>query len=150
MQKKFWIVIILAVIIAVLLGILLLLPTKKTPQPVVSGIEIISPKSEATVSLPIKITGMVNGNGWAGFEGQVGMVELKQNNVLLSRTFLKAVSDWTVLPTYFEADLTELLVDCVGKSDCLLSGNAELVFHNENPSGDPAKDKTFILPVKLK
>jgi len=147
-----WLLGILGLIMVILLCILFFAPAKKVvqqnPPVTVSGIEIISPKANEGISLPIKITGVVNGNGWAGFEGQVGTVELKQGSELLGRAVLEATTDWMTFPVSFKADLSELLVDCVS-NDCLISGDAELVFHNENPSDMRDKDKTFTLPVKI-
>ena len=51
------------------------------------------------ISSPFKITGLVTGNGWFGFEGQVGSVDLINNSgkVIIAAP-LKATSDWTQLP----------------------------------------------------
>lgn len=148
MNKYIWLVIILAVIIVVILGILLLVPRAKAPS-VEFGIYNLSVKSGQEVSLPIKITGTVNGGGWTGFEGQVGTVELKQGNLLLARAILQATTEWTRLPTSFEANISELLANCSDNNNCVITGDANLVFHNENPSGLPEKDKTFTLPIKI-
>ena len=68
-------IIFLAIIIIVLTAILLW-PVKKVQSPLqkILGIQIISPKSGEIVSLPLKIVGVVSGDGWSGFEGQVGTV----------------------------------------------------------------------------
>jgi len=148
MNKYIWIVIILAIIIVVLAGILIFVPVKPKPAITESGIVIISPKVNEGISIPFKITGRVTGDGWAGFEGQVGTVELVQDsmqpNEVMANAVLQATSEWTALPTNFEANISDV-------SDNINIGmNANLIFHNENPSGDPAKDKTFVLPVKIK
>ena len=141
LQKGVWLTSILGLIMIILVCILIFAPSKKsTPQPVLSGIEIILPKANEEVSSPIKITGVVNGNGWAGFEGQVGTVEIKDLKGM-SGAVLRATTDWTVLPTSFEATVT---------LNNIVSGPITLIFHNENPSGDPARDKTFNLPIKVK
>jgi len=148
MKKEFWILIILATIIVVLLCVLIFIPAKPKPAIKESGIVITSPKANEEISIPFKIAGYVAGDGWAGFEGQVGAVELVQNsmqpNEVMASAALKATSDWTVLPTNFEADISDV------SANINIGMNASLIFHNENPSGDPAKDKTFILPVKIK
>ena len=99
------------------------------------------PKSGETVLSPLKITGIVNGGGWSGFEGQVGTVSfvLDSDQTHDVGTFLKATTEWTKLPTSFEATL-----------DFLSLGSGKLIFKNENPSGDPSKDKTFIFPIIVK
>jgi hypothetical protein len=105
------------------------------------GIQIISPKANEEVSSPIKIIGYVNGDGWSGFEGQVGIVKLLDaKGDELASGILTATTEWTTLPTNFETTLNFI-------SPSAQSGT--LVFHNENASGLPEKDKTFVLPVKI-
>jgi len=154
MKKEMWLVVALAAVIIILLGVFVFLPTKKTPQqnpPVTtSGIEITSPKANEVVSSPLKITGVVNGSGWSGFEGQVGSVVLtfKSSDSLeivnIDSVPLVATTEWTKLPTNFEATID------LGRLTFSDDYKAFLTFRNENPSGDPAKDKTFVLPVTIK
>jgi hypothetical protein len=59
----------------------------------------------------------------------------------LAAGVLIATTEWTTSPTNFEATLSF-------QSSAAQSGT--LVFKNENPSGDPTRDKTFILPIKIK
>lgn len=59
----------------------------------------------------------------------------------LSSGVLTATTEWTTLPTNFETTLNFQSVS---------AQSGTLVFHNENPSGMPEKDKTFTLPVKIK
>jgi hypothetical protein len=149
MKKEIWILIILAVIIFVLLGFLIFIPARSTQLQGSQGIQIISPKANGQVFLPVKIIGAVSGNGWAGFEGQVGHVDLiLKNGQKVGTAILKATSEWTSLPTTFQADVNSL-IKCGSDTKCIVSGDANLVFHNENPSGIPDKDKTFTLPIKI-
>ena len=139
MKKEIWFLVILAVVIVILIGFLLW-PTNKNPAEETTGIHINSLKANQEVSSPLKITGVVTGNGWSGFEGQVGGVSfvLDSDPSHDVSTYLKATTEWTKLPTSFEADF-----------DFLPLGPGKLVFQNENPSGDPAKSKTFVLPIKV-
>lgn len=140
MKKEYLLIIILAIIIVVLTAVLFF-PTK-TKAPQINGIEVTSPKIGETVSSPVKITGVVNGNGWVGFEGQVGTAEVVdyKGNVI-GRGVLKATTEWTILPTNFEAT-----IDFTPNNP----GLATLQFKNENPSGDPVKDKIFSLNINVK
>ena len=142
MQKGGWLLSILSVIIVILVCILIFVPAKKSTQPVVSGIEITYPKANGEVSSPLKITGVVNGDGWGGFEGQVGTALLLANNsIALSAGVLKATTDWTKNPVQFELTMT---------FNPNYKGPAVISFRNENPSGMPEKDKYFVLPVTIK
>ncbi len=106
-----------------------------------SNIEIFTPKPNELISSPLKITGLVKGNGWGGFEGQVGTVKLfDSSGKELGMAILTASTDWMKLPTNFE---TVIYFDYPG------DGTGKLVFYNENASGEPSRNKTVTVPVKL-
>lgn len=146
-------ILIIEAVIAILIltgAVFLFLPKGKIPAPgventppVVNGdIEVFSPKPNDAISSPLKITGIVRGNGWSGFEGQVGeVILLDGNGKELTTGVLKTTTDWGYLPTNFEATL-----DFAPPA----GGAGQLVFHNENPSGDPVRDKTFVVPIKFR
>lgn len=136
MKKVIWLIIILGIIIVVLTTVLLL-PGKKQ-----AGIQVTFPKVNQEISSPLKITGIVNGNGWTGFEGQVGTLKLLDSNgqQLGQTAILTATTDWMQSVINFETTLNFI-------SPVAQSGT--LVFNNENASGLPEKDKTFSLPIKI-
>ncbi len=142
------VIVILALIIVLLSGILIFWPKTKTSNraitatPIPSGIEVTSPKPNDVISSPLKITGLVHGDGWNGFEGQVGIVDLIDNGGnQLTYGILKGTTEWTTSPTNFETTLEFSPVPGTSGS---------LVFKNENPSGDPVRDKIFIVPITFK
>jgi hypothetical protein len=156
MKKETWLLVILTVIVIILI-VVFSWPTNnrknnsqnplnnnqsnQTTQQV-EGIQVISPQNNAEVSSPLKITGSVNSGGWAGFEGQVGTVQLldyKGNKV--AEGILKATTDWTKPPVQFESTLA---------FTTKTPGPMTLLFSNENPSGLPDKEKKFGLPVVVK
>ena len=141
MKKEFWLAIFLAIIIVALAAVLLW-PTPTKNQKNTLGIQIITPKLGEAVSSPIKISGSVNGGGWGGFEGQVGGVTLLdyKGNIVATGP-LSATTDWTRSPTSFETTLT---------FQTKTTGPMTLLFHNENASGDPVRNKTFTLPIIVK
>lgn len=143
MKKELWLIIALAIIIIGLAGFLL------WPKPVVNnnqkqevlGIQVNSPKVNEEVSSPLEITGTTNGEGWNGFEGQVGVVRLLDSSGNeLALGILTATTDWMNPPVSFKTDLT---------FDSPIDQAGTLVFKNENPSGLPDKDKDFTIPVKI-
>ncbi len=143
-KKIFWGLMFGAIIIALLIVALIFMPNKKQATPVIkvaSDIEI-NIKPGDTITSPLTITGLVRGNGWNGFEGQVGTVTLLDDKGKeLAKTYLPATSDWMVLPTNFKTSLTFSAVSGTSGS---------LVFHNENASGDPVRDKVVTVPVVFK
>jgi len=143
MKKEFWLIIIMAVVIVVLLAVWALVPASPRQSPTgEGGLRITSLKQNQEISSPLKITGYVTGDGWTGFEGQVGTVSLLDyKGNILAQTYLAATTDWMQLPTNFEANLSFTASN---------PGPGTLVFKNENASGDPIRDKTFILPVNVK
>lgn len=106
-----------------------------------SGLTIISPKANEEIKSPVVIKGYVNGDGWTGFEAVAGVIKiLDKNGELLASAPLAIQGEWTKLPAYFETTL-----DFVDSE----SGDAKIVFSNENPSGLPENDRTFALPIKF-
>lgn len=105
------------------------------------GLVILLPEPDKEVSLPLKITGYVNGEGWIGFEGQVGTVKLiSQNGDQLASAVLTATTDWMNPLISFEASLEPQLIEL---------GPAVLVFNNENPSGLEENSRESRLPVDI-
>lgn len=106
------------------------------------GITIKNITANQEIGSPLVIKGAISGNDWEAFEAVAGSVELIDNNHgVLASSPLNATTDWMATEVEFESVL-------IFQSDFSISGS--LVFHNENPSGDPARDKTFTLPVKIK
>jgi spore germination protein GerM len=145
MNKKIWIVIILAIIIVILAGVLIFLPKKanNTQKPVVfEGIQIISPKENEIIASPLKISGTINGGGWSCFEGQVGTVKLLDNKgkQLGETAILTAVTDCLTAKVDFETALNFVSTE---------AQNGTLVFSNENASGLEENDRQFAVPVKI-
>jgi spore germination protein GerM len=146
MQKGVWLLAILGAIMLILIGILIFVPAKesnKSIEPtIVKGIEINSIKINDEISSPLKIIGSVNGDGWVGFEGQVGTVKLLDaNGQQLGQTaILTATTDWMTSSVNFQTYLQFL-----SNKD----QEGTLVFKNENPSDMRDKDRTFSLPVKI-
>lgn len=105
------------------------------------GITVNIPKSNEKITSPAKITGYVNGDGWIGFEGQVGTVELvDENGNSLKTAVLSAKTEWTNLPIEFEANL---------EFNKINEGKGTLIFRNENPSGMDSNSREFRLPVLI-
>lgn len=148
MKKSPYLIVSIVLFVLVLLFFLYLqvfkvtkFPKLPTPPVVKGDIEVFLPVPNQTVVSPLKIIGVVKGNGWAGFEGQVGIVKLfDSSGKELALGILTATTDWMSLPTNFE---TTLFFDYPG------DGTGQLVFYNENASGEPERNKTFTLPVQL-
>ncbi|MEK7664434.1 MAG: GerMN domain-containing protein [Patescibacteria group bacterium] len=105
------------------------------------GIVIFLLKENEVVSSPLKIEGYVNGDGWIGFEAQVGTVKLldsKGNELAFG--VLQAKGEWMQQKIDFETTLNFISTK---------EQDGSLIFYNENPSGEPERNKTFTLPVKL-
>lgn len=104
------------------------------------GLVVENIKAGDTVSSPLQITGYVNGEGWNGFEGQVGTVSLQDNTGNeLDIEPLTATTEWMTTTVRFETNLEFTTNATEGK----------LVFRNENASGEPSRDKTVTIPVKF-
>ncbi|MEK7681154.1 MAG: GerMN domain-containing protein [Patescibacteria group bacterium] len=116
--------------------------TPATTTPILSGLIISEPTgANPAVSSPLKISGYVNGDGWFGFEGQVGSVKLVDEigNVLAQKP-LTAITEWMTTTVKFETSL---------EFNNLSAQTGKLIFRNENPAGMPEMEKEFVLPVKF-
>lgn len=132
---------ILLVLVLVGIGVFkFIYPQEETLQP---GLVVQSPKFGAELTSPVAVTGYVNGEGWIGFEGQVGTVALlDEKNEQIGLGILTAKGEWmTIDPIYFEAQFTYQKIT---------DGSGILIFRNENPSGLSENDRTFSLPVTIK
>jgi len=103
-------------------------------------IQISNVKAGQAIKSPMLIQGVVTGGKWAGFEGQVGKVELIDSGKVIGSAPLITTSDFMKFPTSFEAELS--FSDPKGD-------NIFLIFSNENPSGLSEGAETMILPVKV-
>ena len=141
---KVYLIISVALFIAVMFFALVIKLFPGKTAPIIEdtpGITVSEPKPNDAISSPLKIKGTVYGKGWTGFEGQVGIVKLFDNaGKELALGILTATEDWMKLPTNFE---TTIFFDYPG------DGEGKLVFYNENASGEPERNKTFELPVRL-
>ncbi len=109
----------------------------------VEGLTVTAPVAGQAISSPLLISGLVNGQGWTGFEGQVGTVRLVDGSGKeLGLAILTATTEWTQLPTQFKTSL-EFTPPAGG-------GNGFLVFRNENASGEPERDREYKLPITFK
>jgi len=105
------------------------------------GITVNNPKADEKITSPAKVSGYVNGDGWIGFEGQVGTVELvDENNNSLGIAVLTAKTEWTSLPIEFETNL---------EFNKINEGKGTLIFRNENPSGIDSNSRELRLPVLI-
>lgn len=143
MQKKYLIIILVVAVAAIAAGLMYAYQkdssvsegNSNTP-PVVGevkkGLGVYNLQENDTISSPFKVAGYVNGDGWGGFEGQVGNVSLydNNNNLLVTKPMV-ATSEWMATLVNFSADLEFNTTATSGK----------IVFRNENPSGEPSRDK---------
>jgi len=105
------------------------------------GISVNTPGPGDKIASPVEIKGYANGEGWIGFEGQIGTVDLvDENSNVLGTAILTATTDWTKPQIEFEAALN---------FNSSKQGNGFLVFRNENPSGLEENNKEFKMPVLI-
>lgn len=104
------------------------------------GLVLENIKAGDVVSSPLQIAGYVNGEGWYGFEGQVGTASIyDSDNNLLDIKPLTATTDWMTSTVRFEVNLEFFTTSTSGT----------IVFKNENASGEIERDKTVVLPVQF-
>ncbi len=105
-----------------------------------SKIFVELPKKNAEVSSPIELVGRARGPWY--FEASAPVKLLDKDGNLLAQSYVTAQGEW----------MTEEFVDFMGtlSYESGYKGEASLVFMKDNPSGDPIRDESFVVPVVLK
>ena len=141
------VVIILAVIIAIMIGILLFVPAAKSPTVPVSRLAISQdgtitvsvPVMNAVVASPVMVAG--SANGWY-FEAVFPVKVLDGDGTVLGSGQAQAHGDWaTTSSVTFSAAISFAAPKYA---------TGTIVFKKDNPSGLPQNDEKFALPVRFK
>ncbi|HVS58677.1 MAG TPA: Gmad2 immunoglobulin-like domain-containing protein [Candidatus Saccharimonadales bacterium] len=106
-----------------------------------SGVKITvyQPQSNAVVSSPVAVIGLVPGN-WS-FEATFPAKLVDSQGNVVAQTTAHVVGDWmTSQPTPFSAQFTYTAKP---------TGNGTLVLQKDNPSGQPANDDSVSIPIKF-
>lgn len=105
-----------------------------------SKIVVSLPRKNAEVSSPIELVGRARGPWY--FEASAPVKLLDKDGNLLAQSYVTAQGEW----------MTEEFVDFMGtlSYESEYKGEASLVFMKDNPSGDPIRDESFVVPVVLK
>ncbi|MFA5072137.1 MAG: hypothetical protein WC511_07360, partial [Candidatus Pacearchaeota archaeon] len=131
--------IVILLVVGILVGYFLNNYEKIIPEN--HGIQINNIKEGQLIESPLIIIGTVTQGKWAGFEGQMGRVELVESDgTILGTALLMATSDFMKFPATFEANLNFFSPK---------ENEAFLVFYNDNPSGLPENSDMMSVPVKV-
>jgi hypothetical protein len=98
-----------------------------------------TPQYGGIVTSPLKISGKAR-NTWF-FEANIPVVLKDQNGKVLIQKGLTATSDWTVPGFVPFSGTLEFTAD---------TDYGVLIINKDNPSGDPARDSSFAVPVRFK
>ncbi len=99
------------------------------------------PMANQEVTSPIKVTGKAVGNWYFEASFPVMLVDIDGNEI--ATTHATAEGDW--MTTDFVNFTSEITYN-----NASTTGPALLVLKNDNPSGDPARDKEIFIPIILK
>lgn len=102
-------------------------------------IQVNAPVSGATISSPLVVTGKARGTWY--FEASFPVKLLDATGNVIAEAPAQAQGEWMT------NDFVPFKVVLTFKSAPFVDGS--LVLKNDNPSGDPAKDKQIIIPVKF-
>ncbi len=110
-------------------------------HPYLDQIVIYTPIDNQEVTSPIEITGKARGNWYFEASFPVELMDLSGNIIAMNHA--EAQGDWMTSDFVdFKAELTY--------DNASSTGRALLVIKNDNPSGDPSRDKYIYIPVFLK
>jgi Immunoglobulin-like domain of bacterial spore germination len=151
------IAIVLGIVVVVLLGVLIFVPTAKgpatssmpsgqsapSPGATVSAdghLRIDLPDANDVISSPVAIEGTVTGGGWF-FEGSFPIKVLDADGAIIGQGTAQALSDWISTGTVpFSASITFT-------APHYASGT--ILFENDNPSGAPQNARSLSVPVRF-
>ncbi len=109
-----------------------------THQPYSDLIHITSPKPGSRVSSPITVTGEARGTWY--FEASFPLRLEDGTGTVIAQSYAMAQDEW----------MTENFVPFFGEIDAgSYTGDAVLVFMNDNPSGLPLHEKEVRIPVGI-
>ncbi len=105
-----------------------------------TDIVVTSPHSGDLVKSPITVTGKAKGSWY--FEASAPVKVYDSNGKLLGTSHVQAQGEW----------MTTDFVPFVGTINFATSTTptGTIVFMNDNPSGDPARSKSYTLPIRFK
>ncbi len=157
--KQWFLIVVPVVVIIVGLGVLIYVPNKRvvtvvTPEPTPTAtttptteygtidnlISVDAPAKNAVVSSPLTITGTARGTWY--FEASAPVELRDTSGKVIAQGHVDAQGDWMTedfVP--FKVTLT------FAKQPAGSTGT--LVLKNDNPSGDPARQKELDIPVKF-
>ena len=142
-------VIAFAAIIAILLGVLLLVPSPKgQPSSAVAPtlspdghLEIDVPRADDLALSPVAVEGKVTGGGWF-FEASFPIKVLDGDGRILGSGTAQALSDWMSTGTVPFAASIHFTAPHFA--------TGTILFQNDNPSGLPANQKSLSVPVRFR
>ncbi len=103
-------------------------------------IAVTAPALNAVITSPVTVEGQAPGPWY--FEASFPVKVLDGDGTVLGQGPVQAQSDWMTTGTVpFAATLSFAKPKYA---------TGTIVFHNDNPSGDPARDKEFRFPVRFK
>jgi hypothetical protein len=146
---KPWAIITIVIIIIGLIALVLVFDMGRQPVPgptststatTTEDIIVFSPTENQEVHSPIQITGKAKGNWYFEASFPIQLVDL--NGKVIATAIGQAQTDWmTTDYVDFKAEISYSATS---------TGRALLILKNDNPSGDPARDKSKIIPIILK
>ena len=148
-------VVVLFIVIVAGAAALILLPAPQTAVAPTDGvatttqaaslddlITVSSPLPHASVSSPLTVTGQARGNWY--FEASAPVVLVDWDGKIIAQGHVQAQGDWM---TTDYVPFTATLEFTAPTSSPSIPNTGTLILKNDNPSGDPARDKALEIPV---
>ncbi len=111
-------------------------------------IHVTFPKPGEPISSPVTLTGEARGNWY--FEASFPVVLVNWDGLIIAEGHADAQSDWMTTDFVpFKATLT-FARPFINESNASYASRGAVIFKNDNPSGDPARDAALEVPVVFK
>jgi len=97
---------------------------------------VTDPQPGQVISSPLTVSGQARGTWF--FEASAPIKVLDSAGHVIGQSHIEATGEW----------MTDQLVFFTGSvSFTQATGTGSVVFMNDNPSGDPVRDKSFTVPI---
>jgi hypothetical protein len=111
-----------------------------SPPDAINDIAVASPLANAVVQSPLTVSGAAVGNWY--FEASFPVIITDGDGLILGQTPARALGDWMTTSTVpFSATLT---------FSPPRTANGFLILKNDNPSGNPATQRSIEIPVRFR
>lgn len=153
-MKKWYYIIAGIAVVAIVAILVVFVMRKNATDPIVSNhgaietddlIHVTFPRPGEPISSPVTLTGEARGNWY--FEASFPVILVNWDGLIIAEGHADAQGDWMTTDFVpFKATLT-FVRPFINESNASYASRGAVIFKNDNPSGDPARDAALEVPI---